>query len=104
MRYPRPSFDSRYDNFIGGEMARPAKGQYFTNITPITGQPFCEVARSTAEDIELALDAAHGAKATWGKTSPAARARVLDKIADVMEANLEKLALVETWDNGKPIR
>ena len=111
MRYARPntpgskiSFESRYDNFIGGEMVRPKKGQYFENKSPVTGRPFCEVARSTAEDVELALDAAHGAKRAWGKTAAAERARVLLKIADVMEQNLEALAVSETWDNGKPIR
>jgi aldehyde dehydrogenase len=111
MRYPIPgqagstlTFKSRYDNFIGGEWVRPAKGQYFENVTPVTGKPYCEVARSTEEDINRALDAAHGAKERWGKTSPAGRAQVLNKIADRMEANLEKLALAETWDNGKPIR
>jgi aldehyde dehydrogenase len=104
MRYPRPSFESRYPNFIGGEWLPPATGIYFENISPVTGKPFCEVARSTAPDIERALDAAHRAKTAWGKTAPAERARMLNKIADVMEANLERLALAETWDNGKPIR
>ncbi len=82
----------------------PVKGQYFENPTPITGQPFCEVARSTAEDIELALDAAHAAAPAWGKTPVAQRALVLNRIADRIEANLEKIALAESWDNGKPIR
>jgi aldehyde dehydrogenase len=94
----------RYDNFIGGQWVAPVKGQYFTNLTPVTGKPLCEVARSTAEDIELALDAAHKAKDAWGKTAPAARAHILNKIADRMESNLKLLALVETLDNGKPIR
>jgi aldehyde dehydrogenase len=97
-------FRSRYDNYIGGEWKAPVRGQYFTNLTPVTGQPFCEVARSTAEDIELALDAAHAAKDKWGKTSPAERANLLLKIAERMEQNLEMLAVAETWDNGKPIR
>jgi len=97
-------FKQRYDNFIGGKFVAPVKGQYFSNITPITGEPFCEVARSTAEDIELALDAAHAAKDAWGKTSPAERANILNKIADRMEANLEVIATAETIDNGKPIR
>ena len=94
----------RYDNFIGGQWVAPVKGQYFTNLTPVTGKPLCEVARSTAEDIEVALDAAHKAKDAWGKTAPAERALVLNKIADRMEANLKLLAMVETLDNGKPIR
>jgi len=97
-------FRSRYENFIGGEWVKPVKGQYFENVTPVTGRGFCEVPRGTAEDIEKALDAAHAAKGAWGKTSPAARAVVLNKIADRIEANLEMLALAETWDNGKPIR
>jgi aldehyde dehydrogenase len=97
-------FRQRYDNYIGGRFVAPVKGEYFPNVTPITGQPFCEVARSSAEDIELALDAAHAAKEAWGKTSPAERANILNKIADRMEANLQVLATAETIDNGKPIR
>jgi aldehyde dehydrogenase len=97
-------FASRYQNFIGGEWKAPVKGNYFENPTPVTGATFCEVARSTAEDIELALDAAHAAKGAWGKTSATERAVLLNKIADRFEANLEKLALAESWDNGKPIR
>jgi len=111
MRYARPNtagsklnYESRYDNFIGGEFVRPAKGQYFENISPVTGKAFTEVARSTAEDIEQAVDAAHRARAAWGRTSPTDRANILLKIADVMEQNLEVLALSESWDNGKPIR
>lgn len=98
------TFKKRYDNFINGEWTPPVKGQYFENVTPVTGKMFCEVARSTAEDIELALDAAHKAKDQWGKTSPAERAVILNKIADRMEENLEMLAVAETWDNGKAIR
>jgi aldehyde dehydrogenase len=95
---------SRYDNFIGGEWVPPAKGEYFGNPTPVTGQVFTEVARSTEEDVEFALDAAHGAKRSWGHTSASDRANILLKIADRMEANLLDLAIAETWDNGKPIR
>ncbi|SCW28566.1 aldehyde dehydrogenase [Paenibacillus tianmuensis] len=98
------TFKKRYENFIGGQWVAPVKGQYFDNVTPVTGQVFCEIPRSTAEDIELALDAAHAAKDAWGRTSVAARAQILNKIADRMEANLELLAVAETWDNGKPIR
>jgi aldehyde dehydrogenase len=97
-------FKQRYDNFIGGKFVAPVQGQYFQNVSPVIGRPFCEVARSTAEDIELALDAAHAAKAKWGKTSPTERANILNKIADRLEANLELLATAETIDNGKPIR
>ncbi|GAC1375186.1 MAG: aldehyde dehydrogenase family protein [Polyangiales bacterium] len=97
-------FKSRYGNYIGGEFVPPVKGQYFENVSPVTGRPFCEIPRSTAEDIEKALDAAHGAKDAWGKTSTTERANILNKIADRMEANLEMLAVAETWDNGKPVR
>ena len=95
---------SRYDNFIGGQWVAPVKGQYFTNLTPVTGKPLCEIARSSAEDIELALDAAHKARTAWANTAPAARAQILLKIADRMEANVKLIAMVETLDNGKPIR
>lgn len=98
------TFKNRYDNYIGGKWVPPVKGEYFENVTPVTGKAFCEVARSTAEDIELALDAAHEAKAAWGRTSVAERSNILLKIADRMEANLELLAVAETWDNGKPVR
>ncbi len=94
----------RYDHWIGGQFVPPVRGQYFDNPTPVTGQAFCEVARGTAEDVELALDAAHGAAPAWGRTSAAERANVLNKIADRMEANLEALAVAESWENGKPIR
>ncbi|MGL1922499.1 MAG: aldehyde dehydrogenase [Hyphomicrobiales bacterium] len=98
------TYKSRYENFIGGKWVAPVKGMYFENTSPINGKKFTELARSTAEDIELALDAAHGAKTAWGKTSPTGRAAVLHAIADKMEENLEMLAVAETWDNGKPIR
>ncbi|MBK7827532.1 aldehyde dehydrogenase family protein [Nannocystis sp.] len=111
MKYARPNtegsklhYKPRYGNYIGGEFVAPKRGQYFENISPVTGRPFCEIPRSTAEDIDAALDAAHAAKAAWGRTSPNERANILNKIADVMEANLELLALSESWDNGKPIR
>ncbi len=97
-------FKTRYDNFIGGKFVPPVNGRYFQNITPITGGPINEIARSDAADIELALDAAHAAKESWGKTSAADRANVLLKVADRLEANLDLLAEAETWDNGKPIR
>ena len=94
----------RYDNFIGGQWVPPVKGQYFTNPTPITGKPLCEIARSTAEDIELALDTAHVIREKWAGMPAAERAALLNKIADRMESNLKLLAMVETLDNGKPIR
>ncbi|TAL23259.1 MAG: aldehyde dehydrogenase family protein [Frankiales bacterium] len=97
-------FDARYDNYIGGKWVPPVKGQYFEDVSPVNGLPFCEVARSTAEDVELALDAAHAAKGAWGRTSPTERAAVLLAIADRIEQNLEQLAIAETWDNGKPVR
>lgn len=97
-------FRDRYDHYIGGEWVAPVKGEYFANITPVTGQEFCEVARGTGEDIEAALDAAHAAKVSWNASSPAERALVLNRIADRMEENLEALAVAETWDNGKAVR
>ncbi|MDD0838935.1 aldehyde dehydrogenase [Curvibacter sp. HBC61] len=97
-------YKPRYDNFIGGQWVPPVKGQYFDVITPISGTVYTQAARSGAEDIELALDAAHAAADKWGKTSAADRANILLKIADRLEANLELLAYAETVDNGKPIR
>ncbi|GED18369.1 MAG: acetaldehyde dehydrogenase ExaC [Kurthia gibsonii] len=97
-------FKPQYENFIGGEWVPPVKGQYFDNITPITGEAFTRIPKSTPEDIELALDAAHAAKDAWGKTSPAHRAQVLNAIADRIEENLEKIAVAETWENGKAVR
>ena len=111
MIYPAPGqagaplqFKAKYDNFINGQWTPPVKGEYFDNITPINGQAYCQAARSTAEDIERALDAAHAAADAWGKTSATERSNILLKIADRIEANLEKLAYAETVDNGKPIR
>ncbi len=97
-------FARRYDNFIGGKWVAPRGGRYFDNVTPITGGVVGQIARSGAEDIEAALDAAHAAKDGWGNASTTERANALLKIADRMEANLERLAIAETWDNGKPIR
>ncbi len=97
-------FQARYDNFIGGKWVAPVKGKYSENLSPITGKSICQIPRSTAEDVELALDAAHAAAFKWGKTNPAERARIIHKIADRMEENLDRLAIAETWDNGKPIR
>ena len=111
MIYPAPGsigakvvFKSRYDNFIGGKFVPPVKGVYFDVLTPINGQRYTQAARSTAEDIDLALDAAHAAAGAWGRTPAAERAQVLLKIADRLEANLELLAYAETVDNGKPNR
>jgi aldehyde dehydrogenase len=95
---------AKLDNFIGGKWVAPVRGQYFDKVSPISGQLLSKVARSTDEDIELALDAAHAAKDAWGLTPAAARADVLLKIADRIESNLSTLALVETLDNGKPLR
>src|SRR3954469_10758175 len=95
-RYDAPThWQSRYVHFIGGEYVKPHGGQYFENPTPVTGQTFCEVARGTADDVEKALDAAHGAADAWGRTSVAERALILNKIADRMQDNLEKLAVAE---------
>ena len=97
-------FKQRYGNFIGGQWREPINGRYFQNTSPVTGKVVCEVPRSDAQDIEAALDAAHAAKDAWGRTSPAERANILNRIADRLEANLDLLARAETWDNGKPIR
>ncbi|NPU94682.1 MAG: aldehyde dehydrogenase [Gammaproteobacteria bacterium] len=98
------TFKSRYENFIGGKWVPPVKQQYFKNISPVNGEVFCEIPRSSAEDIDLALDAAHKAADSWGKTSATERSNLLLKIADRIEQNLEKLAIAETWDNGKAVR
>jgi aldehyde dehydrogenase len=97
-------YKSKYDNFIGGKWVAPVKGEYFDVITPITGKPYTKAAKSTAEDVELALDAAHAAADKWAKTPPAERANFLLKIADRIEQNLSLIATAETIDNGKPIR
>jgi aldehyde dehydrogenase len=100
----KPPFAARYDNYIGGKWTPPVAGRYFDNTSPITGGVICEIARSDKDDIDKALDAAHAAKDAWGRTSAGERSNILMKIAQRMEDNLEKLALVEAWDNGKPIR
>ncbi|MET7901943.1 aldehyde dehydrogenase [Streptomyces sp. NPDC005355] len=97
-------FAPRYDNFIGGDWVAPVNGQYFDNPSPVNGQTFTQVARSSAADVELALDAAHAAAPKWSRTSATERANILNKIADRIEENLEKLAVAETWENGKPVR
>ncbi len=111
MRYAHPgsegavvSFKSRYGNYINGQFVEPAGGQYFTNLSPVNGQPIAEFPRSDAADIEKALDAAHAAADAWGKTSVQARSLILLQIADRIEQNLETLAITETWDNGKAVR
>ncbi|MEN0109052.1 MAG: aldehyde dehydrogenase family protein, partial [Pseudomonas sp.] len=111
MQYAHPgtsgaivSFKSRYGNYINGEFVAPVKGQYFTNTSPVNGKAIAEFPRSTAEDIDKALDAAHAAADAWGKTSAQDRSLILLKIADRIEANLEVLAVTETWDNGKAVR
>ncbi|WP_107656673.1 acetaldehyde dehydrogenase ExaC [Nocardia suismassiliense] len=111
MIYARPgsdsgivSFATRYDNFIDGDWAPPIEGRYFDNASPVDGETFCAVARSSAADIDLALEAAHAATDGWAATSPAQRAAILNKIADRIERSLEPLAVAETWDNGKPVR
>ncbi|MDQ6776077.1 MAG: aldehyde dehydrogenase family protein, partial [Actinomycetota bacterium] len=98
------ALQERYENFIGGEWIAPTTGEYRDNLTPATGEPFCEVAHSGAQDIELALDAAHAAKVDWGRRSPADRAAVLNAVADAIEENLEMLAVAESYENGKPVR
>jgi len=98
------NFEKKYGNFIGGQWVAPTEGQYFDNVSPVDGNVFCEIPRSCAQDVEKALDAAHAAKDKWGKTPADQRALVLNRIADRMEENLERLAVAESWDNGKPVR
>ncbi len=97
-------FKPRYGNFIGGDWREPVQGRYMDNLSPVDGHKLCEVPRSTAEDIELALDAAHKARGAWGRTSVTERSNILLKIADRIEQNLTRIAEAETWDNGKPLR
>jgi len=94
----------RYENFIGGKWVAPRAGKYVDDLTPVTGQVICQVAQSDADDVEDALDAAHEAFVTWGQTTPTERAAVLNKIADLIDAHREELAVAETWENGKPVR
>src|SRR6476661_7131140 len=98
------SVEPRYENFIGGKWLAPTHGKYRVDLAPATAGPITEVADSTPEDVELALDAAHAAKDSWGETSPTERARVLNAIADAIDANAEMLAVAESWENGKPVR
>jgi aldehyde dehydrogenase len=111
MQYANPNtvgavvnFKARYENFIGGAWVAPVAGEYFDNISPVNGKVFCQVPRSSQADVDLALDAAHAAKEAWGNSSVTTRANILLKIADRIEANLELLAVAETWDNGKAVR
>ncbi|WP_460775319.1 acetaldehyde dehydrogenase ExaC [Microbacterium sp. GXF7504] len=97
-------YRARYGHYIGGEFVEPIKGQYFEDITPVTGKPFCEVGRGTAEDVDRAVEVAWQAFESWKRTTPAERAVILNKIADRIEQNLEKIAVAETWENGKPVR
>ena len=98
------TFKPHYDNFIGGEWVKPINGEYFDNISPVNGKPYCKAASSTEADINLALDAAHNVRASWASTSVTERANILHKIADRREQNHQYLAIAETWENGKPVR
>ncbi len=104
MAYERPEFKAQYENFIGGEWVAPVDGNYFENFSPIDNKLIARVAQSNRKDIDVAVKAGYEAFESWGKTAVAERSAILNKIADAMEANLEKLAIVESWDNGKPIR
>src|SRR3984893_7246330 len=95
---------SRYENFIGGDWIAPVKGGYFDNVSPTRGQVICQIARSQAEDVERAIDAAHAAADGWGRTAVADRARILNRVADRMEQYMPFLAAVATYQHGKPIR
>lgn len=98
------NYDKRYENYIGGTWTPPIDGQYMDNISPVTGEIMCEVARSNARDIDAAIDAAEAAAEAWGRTAAAERALILHRIADRMEEHLEKIAVAETWENGKAVR
>lgn len=104
MIYDKPVFKSQYENYIGGEWVAPQQGNYFDNISPVDGKPFAKVPRSCERDLNAALDAAHQAKKAWGETSVAERSNLLLRVADRIETELEALAIVETWENGKPVR
>ena len=104
MPQQRPDFKSQYDNFIGGQWVAPVDGEYFENTSPIDDSVIASVPRSNSKDIDLAVEAASNAFISWGKTSVTERSNLLFKIANIMQENLEKLALAETWDNGKAIR
>ncbi|GER58237.1 aldehyde dehydrogenase family protein [Patiriisocius marinus] len=100
----KPKFKDQYDNFIGGKWVAPTKGEYFNSISPVDGNTFTKIARSTKEDIDLAVKAAWEAAPQWNNTSATERSNVLLKIADIIEQNIDVLARAETWDNGKPLR
>ena len=97
-------FKSKYGNYINGKFVEPLSGKYFDNPSPISNETICSVARSNEKDVEAALDAAHEAFKTWGKTDITTRSNIMMKIADVLEKNLNLLATAECLDNGKPIR
>ena len=104
MGYSKPKFKPQYENFINGKFIKPVNGDYFENTSPIDQSVIAKFPRSQKEDVELALDAANAAKESWGNTPAAERASLLNKVADIIEANLEEFAAIETCDNGKPIR
>ena len=104
MSYSKPTFNEKYGNFINGKFVDPVGGQYFDNHSPIDNSLIAKYPRSQKEDVELAVEAANAAKESWGNTSAAERAALLNKVADIIEANLDEFATVETCDNGKPIR
>ncbi|MEM1122612.1 MAG: aldehyde dehydrogenase family protein, partial [Bacteroidota bacterium] len=100
----KPTFKNQYENYIGGKWTPPVQGQYFENVSPVDGNSFTKIPRSTSEDIDKAIDAAWAAAPAWNNSSATERSNLLLKIADVMEANLDALARAETWDNGKALR
>jgi|AntAceMinimDraft_12_1070368.scaffolds.fasta_scaffold06296_4 aldehyde dehydrogenase len=104
MSYSKPTFKDSYHNFINGKFVAPIDGQYFENTSPIDGSLIAKYPRSQKADIDMAVDAANAAKESWGNTPAATRAALLNKVADIIEANLEEFAIVETCDNGKAIR
>ena len=103
LKVPFP-FKKKYGNYIGGKFVEPKSGKYFDNVSPINNEVICQMARSDAKDVDAALDAAHEAFKEWGKTDITTRSNIMNKIADVLEKNLNLLATAECLDNGKPIR
>ena len=102
LKVPFP-FKKKYGNYIGGKFVEPKSGKYFDNVSPINNEVICQMARSDAKDVDAALDAAHEAFKEWGKTDITTRSNIMNKIADVLEKNLNLLATAECLDNGKPI-
>lgn len=97
------SIPEKIDNYINGSWQAPQQGQYLTNINPATGEVYSQIPNSTAADVDAAYQAAAAAFEDWKKSTPEFRFRILNKIAEIIENNLDTLALAESNDNGKPL-